>query len=227
MTQTISRIYSSHDHAAAAAAALKKNPQWADDTYLVGAAEAGDGSVDAIAAAIAKAFVSQAEARSLAEAVPAGGAAVIVHAPFGSGVAAIETLERFGPIESPESEPERPVPEWDPATPFSANMMIQVLLNDPAPCSRFWNMPTLTNGRVSLSQRIGFPELTDSTKSLSAWLGWAMLSDKATPLSDWLKIPLLRDDWGARKPMDLLAAPPAKLAAPAESPAAPSEPPSA
>jgi hypothetical protein len=187
MSQTISRMYKTSGQAASAKAALELEGY--SDVYLVSGDSAG-ASVDEIIAAITKGNVLKSYARIYAEGIRKGGSLVTVHAPFGTAVKATQILGKFGPIESGVSEPKCHVMQWDEATPMSCILQMPVLLEDPAPFSRFWNVRPLTDGSFSFSSLFGIPLLRkDASRSSS--FGIPLLSSNATPLSSLLGFPTI------------------------------------
>jgi hypothetical protein len=149
-------------------------------------------------AAITKGNVLKSYARVYAEGISKGGSLVTVHAPFSGAARAARILGKFSPIESGISEPESHVMQWDEATPMSCILQIPVLLEDPAPFSRFWNVPPLSGGSFSLSSLFGIPLLTKAA-SRSSSLGIPLLSSNATPLSSLLGIPTISRQRSARR----------------------------
>jgi hypothetical protein len=179
------------DIAADAASALRKYPLLAHHVFVVSAADAAGGSVDALAAAIAKTYVLLAEAKIYAPHLQRGGALVVVHPPFGSALTAITVLDKHGPVETGLEEKSEVGPTWDDAAPLSSALGLPVLSHNPTPFATFWNLPSITAGRASLSKALGLPELTHSPAPLSDAIGLATLSDNPAPLSKALGIPLL------------------------------------
>ena len=142
MSSEISRMY-----ATAEAAAQCRSRAWArkastrfTSSILPSAREGSNIPVSAIAAQIAQGNVLLADARIYAEGVAKGGSLVTIHAPFGSGMKALNILEFHGPVDSGMPAPE-PVKLWDEAAPMSSALMMPVLMDDPTPLSKFWAMP--------------------------------------------------------------------------------------
>jgi len=195
MSQTISRMYKTPARAASAKAALEQEDY--SDVHLVSGDSARD-SVDEIVAAITKGNILKSYARVYAEGIRKGGSLVTVHAPFGGAARAVRILGKFSPIDSGISEPESHVMPWDEATPMSCILQMPVLLEDPAPFSRFWNVPPLLGGAFSLSSLFGMPLLTEAA-SRSSSFGIPLLSSNATPLSSLLGIPTISRPRSARR----------------------------
>ena len=187
MSQTISRMYATPAQAANAKAALEQEGY--SEVYLVTLDSAGESSDD-IVAAITRGYVLKSHARVYAEGVSRGGALVTVHAPFTGGGRAIQILGNFGPIDSGVSEPESHVMPWDEATPMSCILHMPVLLDDPTPFARFWNVPTLSRSSLELSALLGLPLLRRFDPGTSSF-GIPLLSHDASPLSSLLRIPTL------------------------------------
>lgn len=190
MTETIIRLFANEAQAGAAADALLAGGFLAESVYLTVPLADGSDSRDAAAERIMKGYVLKAQALVLAEGVIKGGGVVTVHAPFGAAVMAIETLERFDPIESGLDNPGYYTPTWDEAAPLSSALMMNVLSDDPTPMSKIMGLPPLTTGRASFSRAIGMPELiTDNPHRFM--FGLPLLIKDPAPLSSLFKIPTL------------------------------------
>lgn len=191
MSQTIFRMYASHDQALKAAHALETHRfDRFNAVHVIGRGDA-HASVDALTAAIMKGWVLKPQAKVLAEGVARGGALVIVQAPFGSAVSALETLQRFDPIDSGVPDPEDRPPTWDEATPVSNVLGLRVLLDDSATFARFWNLPALSKQPVTWGTALNLPEISRSSGPFTGTFGMALLSSKATILSSMLGLPVL------------------------------------
>jgi hypothetical protein len=222
VTQTIARMYDSYEHALAAVRELQTLRLWDNDVYLVsqqGNQPAGP-DLDAIVTALTKAYVARAEARIYAQGIARGGSLVVVHAPFGAAIMAIEALDAHAPVPSGVSEAsDRPL-VWDEAAPVSSALHMPVLLDDAATFSRFWGVPALlrrpfalfaglpqlTSARASFSSRIGMAMLSHNAAPLSSRLGMGLLSRNPTPLSSLLGLRLLskpKVPWLERQPTPL------------------------
>lgn len=187
MSQTISRMYKTPGEAVSAKAALEEEDY--SDVHLVSGDSVG-ASIDEIVAAIIKGYVLKSHARVYAEGISKGGSLVTVHAPFGGAARAMRILDKFSPIDSGISEPESHVMEWDEATPMSCILQMPVLLEDPAPFSRFWNVPPLSSGSFALSSLFGMPLLTKAAPRSSSF-GIPLLIGNAAPLSSLLGLPTI------------------------------------
>jgi hypothetical protein len=194
MSQTISRMYSTSGQAASAKAALEREDY--SDVHMVSGDLAG-ASVDDIVAAITKGNVLRSDARIYAEGIRKGGSLVTVHAPFSGGARAIRILDKFGPIESGISEPVDYIMPWDDATPMSCILQMPLLLDDPVPFSRFWNVRPLAGDSFSLSSLIGMPLLTKAVSRTSSF-GIPLLSSNPAPLSSLFRIPTLSGSRSSR-----------------------------
>lgn len=94
MTTNITRLYASAEKAAAAVSALKAKKFKDSDIDCVAG---GDGA----AAALSAAGVYEAGAQTYAEKLKAGGAVVVVRAPYGNAILAKRVLDAAGPEASP------------------------------------------------------------------------------------------------------------------------------
>jgi hypothetical protein len=188
MTQTIHRLYASHDTAVAAADALRASrTDTFDDIHVF----AGGRSADELVDAMTRAFVLRAHARTLANEVQRGATLVTVHAPFGSAIAAIHTLERFRPIGAGVPEFTDPADGWDEAAPLSSALRLPVLSRSKGPYHGFGGLPLLTAGQGTTSEALGLPPLSRSRGPYTGLAGLPLLSDRATPLSSMLGLPVL------------------------------------
>lgn len=198
MSHEISRMYASHEAATNAADALRE--EGFDEIYVVfgNAGKKTRTSVENFAQQIARSMIHMDDARIYAEVMAKGGSLVTVHAGFGSGVVATEILESFEPIDSGISAP-APEPMWDEATPLSCAMGLPVLLDDPAPFSRMWNIAPLTRSSFHLTESLGMPMMSRNASMGEGRWGLKFLSDNPAPLSSLLGLPVLtkpgREDW--------------------------------
>ena len=195
MTQTITRMYGSHEHAADAVKELKSAHFPSGSVHLVSAADVkdtapGKGGEDPITAAVMKAYVLKAHAKVYAEGIRKGGTLVTVHAPFGSADEAMEILDRHGPIDSGVPEPPRSYLVWEDAAPVSSVFMLPVLSKNRTPFSSFWNVPTRKHGHTikvkqiahgNLSSSLGLPHLTRNNPAPLSNLVGAPLLAKQSP----------------------------------------------
>ena len=189
MSQEITRLYASAEHAREAAAELSE--EGFDDVFVVNPPEK-DVPVSAIAAQIAHGRVHLPDAKIYAEGVARGGSLVTVHAPFGSGMKATVILDSHNPIPSGKPEPE-PEILWNERTPFSSAMHMPLLLDDPAPASRVIGISPLAGANCSFSGMIGLPLLSDTAAMPEGRWGLPVLSGNPAPLSSLLGLPLLKD----------------------------------
>ena len=190
MTQTIVRMYGSHEHAMGAVAELKDGGLGDGDIYVVSPPGSPDASLESIADDIAAGYVLKSHAKIYAEGVKRGGTLVIVHAPFGTSVSSTRTLDSYHPIDSGLSEEESEAVYWDDAAPFSSALFsMPTLMKGASPFSMICGLPTLTSGQGSLFGSLGLPEVS-SGGSLGP-IGLPLLSGNATPLSSLLHLPVL------------------------------------
>ncbi len=192
MSQTICRMYPSHEQAQGAAQALRTD-RFDDFPFVnvVGAHTVTPTTLDTVTAAIAKCHVLKAHARVYAEGVLRGGTLVIVHAPFGSALLAQQILDEHGPVESGFAETSDRLQAWDEAAPMSSALHCRVLLDDSATFSRFWNVRPLTKKQRTTSAALGLPELSRQRGSFNGTVGMPLLSNKGTILSSLLGLPVL------------------------------------
>lgn len=193
MSQTISRMYQSHARATEAAEALRNGREvsFAEVYVCSSQTTGGTPSTDAIVAALVDSYVLKSHAAIYADGIRRGGALVTVHAPFGTAVTAIETLERFDPIDSGVTESSDVLPAWNDATPVSSLLNLPVLLDDSATFARFWNLPALSRTGATISSRFGLPEVSDGRGPFNGTFPLPLLSRSAAPLSSMLGLPLL------------------------------------
>lgn len=194
MSQTIHRMFDSHERASSAAQELRNHRiDRFDDVHVFSSRghNGADLSVEQIVAAMMQAHVLKADAKMLAVAVKRGGTLVTVHAPFGAGVSAIDVLDRHGPSTSPLPEIKEALRAWDDAAPLSSALSQPVLLPDSATFSRFWNVAPLVKSGGTTSAALGMPEISRSSGRFSGTFPLPLLSSKAAPLSSMLSLPLL------------------------------------
>ena len=193
MSQTINRMYESHARASAAADELRTNRfnRFGDVHVVSRSAGDADASLDGIVAEVMKGYVLKSHARVLAQHIQRGGTLVTVHAPFGSSVAAMQILDRHGPIESGVPDHSDPAVAWDEAAPLSSALQMPVLLKDSATFSKFWNVPAISKQGGTTSAALGLPEISDARGPFTGSFGMSLISNKATPLSSMLGLPLL------------------------------------
>ena len=192
MSHEISRMFDSQDSADSAVAELQE--EGFDEIHVVhgpaAAKKAVRATVQDIALQIARGNVHMPDALIYAEGVAKGKSLVTVHAPFGRGLKAQSILESFDPVDSGMPEAEH-LPLWDEATPMSSALMMPVLLDDPAPFSKFWNIAPLASNSCYASSVIGLPLLSRSDSPGDSRWGLPFLSSNPAPLSSKLGLPLL------------------------------------
>jgi hypothetical protein len=150
----------------------------------------GVGSLPDIMSAIMAGFVLRADAAVYAQGIQSGLTLVSVQAPFGSGVAATEILDRFDPVDFGMKDVIDRGMIWDEDAPVSSALHLPAISRGATPFSDFWGLGVKTHVRT-LCAVLGIPELTDSRWSLSASMGMPELSAAAAPLSSRLGLPLL------------------------------------
>lgn len=209
MTQTICRMYPSAEIAASAADAVKRTGFPESLIHVVAPAGAASLPTEEVVAAVTKCGISKSKAQVFAQGLARGEGLVIAHAPFTSAEAAIAEMAKYQPISSgiPEPEPNPPKP-WDEAAPFSSAFQLPTHASDPAPFSRFWNLPLLIKSKAGdpehlemisfFSRKPGlfsgmwrWPLLSSSATPVSNFFGLSALSSNPTPFSSWFKLPVL------------------------------------
>jgi hypothetical protein len=222
MSQTIARMYESHERADQAAHELRTNrPVRFSEVFVfarsggtgagAGGAEAsldgivarfqdmaGHQALDGIVARLMACHVLKAHARGYAAGVLRGGALVVVHAPFGCGAEATRILADHGPIDSGVAEPNHSPMAWDDAAPCSSALHVRVLLDDAHTFSRFWNVAPLVKSAATTFSVLGLPEVTSSSGPFTGTFGMPLISKKATFLSSMLGLPVLMNARSSR-----------------------------
>lgn len=197
MTNTICRIFPTPQAAAAAVEELRQHRTLVDGIRVVAPpAEGTETSVDSITRGIMDAYVLKSDAAVLAQGVKKGGTLVVVHAPFGSGLVATETLDAHGPIDSGLREPEENVWLWDDAAPLSSILRVGTKCDSAAPFSDFFSMKPLLEDRTANSEGVkSIGHLSaNHPEPFSAFFGLATLSKNATPLSDLFTMPTISNN---------------------------------
>jgi hypothetical protein len=206
MSQTIARMYESHERAEQAAHELRTNRHVGFNEVFVFARSGGTGagtggaesSLDGIVARLMACHVLKAHARGYAAGVLRGGALVVVHAPFGCGAEAERILAEHGPIDSGVAEAsDRPM-AWDDAAPCSSALHVRVLLDDAHTFSRFWNVAPLVKSAATTFSALGLPEVTSSSGPYTGTFGMPLISKKGTFLSSMLGLPVLMNARSSR-----------------------------
>lgn len=185
LTPTV-RMFESAEKAASAAQKLR-DAGFADDLISVVSASAA-GSAEGIKKALMAAYVIGNDAVVHARLAGANSAFVVVRAPFGASVDAIDLLNRAGPVSMTDPTEVSDGPQWDDAAPFSSAIHMPVLA-DWRPTG---GAGTLTDSRWSVFGALGFPELSASQAPTTEGMGMSLLSSGSTPFSSLLKLPVLR-----------------------------------
>lgn len=182
----IVRMFDSVEKAAAAADKLR-NAGYGDDLISV-VSVAASGSTEGLKKALMAAFVLTSDAGVHARLAGANQAFVVVRAPFGASVDAIDLLNAAGPVSTTDPTEVSDGPLWDDAAPFSSAIHMPVL----AKWRPAGGAGTLVDSRWSLFGALGLPELSASPTPTTEGMGMSLLSSNATPFSSLLKLPLLR-----------------------------------
>jgi hypothetical protein len=207
MSQTIARMYDSHERADQAAQELRTNRHISFSEVFVfarsGGSGAGTGGAEAtqegIVARLMGAHVLKAHARGYAAGILRGGALVVVHAPFGCGAEAERVLAEHGPIDSGVAEPNHAPMAWDDAAPCSSALHVRVLLDDAHTFSRFWNVAPLVKSAATTGSALGLPEVSRSSGPFTGTFGgMPLISKKGTFLSSMLGLPVLMNARSSR-----------------------------
>jgi hypothetical protein len=172
---------------ATAAAGKLRDAGYGDDLISV-VSVAASGSAEGLKKALMAAFVLSGDAAVHARHAGANHGFVVVRAPFGGSVDAIDLLNSAGPVSTtdPTEVPDGPL--WDDAAPFSSAIHMPPLAK--------WR-PTggagaLMDSGWSLFGALGLPELSASHTPTTEGMGMSLLSSNATPFSSLFKLPLLR-----------------------------------
>jgi hypothetical protein len=192
MTQTISRMYATHDQAERALAALKDYGY--THAHLVSTSDGehgGDHTHESIVDRLTDAYVWKQHAEVYAKVIKGGGALVTVHAPFGAANDAEVILAKYDPIDSGVSGRAKRSVAWDEKTPMSSILQMPVLAKNKLPMTKIWNVPAVTSKPIKVSSRLGMKMLSQHTAPLSARLGLPLLSGNSTPLSSRFGLPTL------------------------------------
>ena len=173
MTQTICRMYSNPEQAAAAAAELLD--VGFERVHKFSAAN-GSSNSDSLVDEMEKAYIPSYHAQIYARSLMKGAALVAVHAPFGDAYIATKMLENHGPIESGVIEPASRSVAWDERTPMSSAVLMPVLAKNRHPFEKVWNVRSLTRKPYAYSACLGVPMKSKSANPLSSTFGLPTLS---------------------------------------------------
>lgn len=205
MSEVIVRMYPSESAARGAASKLREYGYPNDWTFVVPPPGPGV-PPELVDTQIIAAHVLKRRAAVYAEGVRAGKTLVVVHAPFGRAVLAMDLLDQFGPVDTGLAIAPEPGPTWDESAPLSSALGIPTLLRgSPTPLSSLFGMGTKVEGRslfgfffgelashrFSLSSLLGMPMLTRNPAPLSSLVGLPLGSRKAAPFSSMLGLKLL------------------------------------
>jgi len=145
VSKPIVRLYASAQAASAAVDKVKAEGFLSD---LITVVSESAGSPDAVAAAIAAAYVLKNEAKIYAQGVKQGRMLVIVRAPLGTGGRVEKLLDSAGPIDSGYVEPIVRSNVWDDAAPLSSALFgAPTVLKSDMPLSRMFGMRTITKNQ--------------------------------------------------------------------------------
>ncbi len=183
MSTTVTRLYERHEQALAAAGELASTG-FAEDAIRV--ITAGSASAGEIASTLEDAGFSSGGAADLAARIAGGAALVVLRAPFGTAVEAMELMDRHGPVASSEAVPDRTA-EISANARLSLGAWIPVLISSKSSTVLLKGDSTtrLLSGRSatklsswSLSRKLGLPELS-SGRTMSAKFGIPELSSSS------------------------------------------------
>jgi hypothetical protein len=200
MTQLITALFADPEHGQAAADALKNQGFEGAAVRLVtrlsgqkSKSKGAEGSDEGFIASLTKDGVTRADAIKVADAIRGGGSFVGVHAPFGSAQLAIRILKSHEATDQASyllgGEAASSSKTWL----LSEALGLKLLIDDPTPFSRFWQVRVLDNG-YSFSAKLGWRLLSDTDGPFTTSFGYKLLSHSPTPLSDWLGWGLLSHD---------------------------------
>jgi hypothetical protein len=186
MSSMIIRIYESVAQAATAAQQLRD--EGFDHVFEFKSASGKTAAAIAerkgLVASLMEAQVWKSHAESYAERLSKGGALVMVHAPFGSALHAIEILDSHSPVAVGFNESNvEPDFVWDDAAPLSSALRLPVLTKVKLPAETLSGVASLTKGTAFLSDRLGIPLLKQGVAHKNSSMGFSLLSRSATPLS--------------------------------------------
>ena len=199
MTQTIARLYRSHDTAMAAVDALKQHGFSDESIHLVAPPPAPETTSEEGTAAspdrasisaepdltsILAAGVSPVQAPIYAEGIRRGEVLVAVQPLFGFAHSATTILDSFDPVAVAVPEEPASVAAHDAAAPLSSALGWKVLSSDPTPLSTWLKWRTLKPEPGASRVLEGIRKQSSDAAPLSNKLGMSVLSPKAAPLSE-------------------------------------------
>jgi hypothetical protein len=136
---------------------------------------------------MAAAQIYKSHAESYADHLAKGGALVLVHAPFGSGVNAARIMDSHGSTAQGLNHA-APAQDfvWDPSTPLSCALQLPVLTKVHHPFETLTGVSSLSKGKAFISNLLGIPLLSRGLEHRESSFGLPLLSRSATPLSSML-----------------------------------------
>lgn len=199
MSTTVTRLFSSSEHAEQAISQLRGHGLYDSEINKVTSAS-GD-----VSAALAGAGVRSADLKTCAEAVAKGATLVAATARFGLASGAMRIMDGCSPMNIQLAHGEHFNRGETDATPLSSFLDIPTLSRTKSPFAAFWNLPELSSGRTPFSSLFGLPALLKAKNilpqsrrrsgptPLSSLLGLSTISRSPTPLSSALGFRLLKN----------------------------------
>lgn len=189
MVQTISRMYPTREQAETALAELRSYSYYGASHLFAGTDPATGAEVSdaTLIDGMSRAMILRDHARIFAGGIRRGGTLVSVHAPFATGLQAMQILDAHGPIESGVPDIAYPVQLWNERTPVSSTLRIPTLSKTRLPFAAMSGLPTLSTGRRLKTG--GFMPLLSRTRAFTAVL--PLLTRVRTPLSSMFGLPML------------------------------------
>lgn len=193
MSSLIIRIYDSVAQSAKAVQQL--TDEGFEHVRHIKAGTGKNANHQALMAELMSAQIWKQHAEIYADRLKKGGALVLVHAPFGSALAAAATMDAHQPVDQglPTSQV-KPDFVWDDAAPLSSVLQIPVLTNVKLPAETLLGVSSLTKGTAFLSDLFGFRLLNRGVHHNETSMGLPLLSKSATPLSSMLGMTTLSNN---------------------------------
>lgn len=189
MVQTISRMYPTREQAEKALAELRSYNYYGASHLFAGTDPSTGAEVSdaALIDGMSHAMILRDHARIFADGIRRGGTLVSVHAPFATGLQAMQILDAHGPVESGVPDIAYPVHLWNERTPVSSTLRMPTLTKTRLPFQALTGLPTLSTGR-RLKTGALMPML-----SRTRWFTGVLplLTRARTPLSSLFHLPLL------------------------------------
>jgi hypothetical protein len=192
MTQSIIRIYDSESQGSKAAEHLRKEG-YADVFQFSSAAGKGAAAARSnLIASMMAAHIWRSHAEAYADRLTKGKSMVLVHAPFGGALNAMNVMDTYQPSETGISEAaDDDEYKWDDKAPLSSALHLPVLMKNKYPAETLSGVSSLTKGKAFLSDLLGIKLLTAGSARKNTSMGLPLLTGAATPLSSAIGMPTL------------------------------------